>query len=246
MKYNCLVIEDNKIDRDLLEMYLEDINLLLVKYSCNNASEAFKILSSQKIDIVFSDIDMPGITGLELLKGLREPPVFIFITSHVEHAAESFDLDVLDFVTKPVTIERLMKSINKAIEYLDIKRKLISIEDELKIEQDFFYIKDNKGYTRINYNDICFVESYGDFSKLTTTDGQIFTALINLKNLQLQLPGFLVRVHKQYLINFNKISTVRGNEVDLGNDILLPISPSYRNDLLQLINNMTLSRNAKK
>ncbi|RFS26714.1 DNA-binding response regulator [Chitinophaga silvatica] len=246
MKYNCLIIEDNIIERDLLEMYLDKINILEIKSSCQHASEAFKILSSTRIDIVFSDIDMPDISGIELLKGLKNPPIFIFTTSHLEHAAESFELDVLDFIPKPVSMERLIKSINKAIEHLDLKSKVQTLEVEQRGDRDFFFIKDSKGYARLNYEEIVYIESFGDFSKLRTENGQTYTALINLKNLSLQLPDFFIRVHKQYLINFNKIMSVNTSEIILDGGAKIPISISYREELLQLINNRTLNRIAKE
>ncbi|MBV7532465.1 LytTR family DNA-binding domain-containing protein [Chitinophaga sp. sic0106] len=244
MKYNCLVIEDNLIERDLLEMYLDKINILKIETICENAAEALKVLSTQPIDIVFSDIDMPDISGIELLKGLKHPPVFIFITSHLEHAAESYDLDVLDFIVKPVSIERLMKSVNKAVEYLDLKKKVTPTAIPKK-EEDFYFLKDSKGYSRLNPEDIVYIEGLGDFSKLHTSDGQAHTALINLKNLALQLPGILVRVHKQYLINFSKILSVSTHDILLEGGCNIPLSPSYRDELLQLIQHRTLTRTVK-
>ncbi len=246
MKYNCLVIEDNIVERDLLEMYLHKIDILEVKAICKHAAEAFKILSNSQIDIVFSDIDMPDISGIELLKGLKNPPIFIFITSHLEYAAESFELDVMDFIAKPVSMERLIKSVNKAIEHLDLRKKVDTLLADQKGEEDFFFIKDSKGYARIVYEDIVYIESFGDFSKLHTLDGHTFTALVNLKNLTMQLPGFFVRVHKQYLINFNKIINVSPYDIIIESGTTIPLSPSYRDELLQLINNRTLHRIAKK
>ncbi|WP_167017987.1 LytTR family DNA-binding domain-containing protein [Chitinophaga sp. Cy-1792] len=246
MKYNCVIIEDNIIERDLLEMYLLKIGLLEVKGICKHAAEAFKLLSNEKIDIIFSDIDMPDISGIDLLKGLKDPPLFIFITSHLEHAAESFELDVLDFIAKPVSMDRLIKAVNKAVEHLDLQKKAQLAEMEQKAGDDFFFIKDSKGYVRLNYEDIIFIESFGDFSKLRTSEGLTYTALINLKNLVLQLPGFFVRVHKQYLINFNKIASVNGYEIILEGGVNLPLSPSYRDGLLQMISSRTLNRVARK
>ncbi|RAJ75109.1 DNA-binding LytR/AlgR family response regulator [Chitinophaga dinghuensis] len=245
MKYTCLVIEDNIIERDLLEMYLHKINILEIKAICKSAAEAFKILSTTKVDIIFSDIDMPDISGVELLKGLKNPPIFIFITSHLEYAAESFELDVMDFIPKPLSMERLIKSINKAIEHLDLRKQVQTLTSEQKSDPDFFFIKDSKGYARINYEEVIYMESIGDFSKLHTVDGHTYTALINLKNLILQLPGFFVRVHKQYLINFNKILSVSNHEIILESGVNIPLSPSYREELLQLINHRTLNRVAK-
>lgn len=246
MKYSCLVIEDDIIERDLLEMYLSKINMLEIKFTCKDAAEALNVLSTTKVDIIFSDIDMPDISGIELLKGLKDPPVFIFITSHMEHAAESFNLDVMDFIVKPVSIDRLIKSINRAVELLNLKNRASLSGGEQKSGQEFFFIKDSKGYARLNHEDIIYIESVGDFSKLHTADDQTHTVLINLRNLGLQLPDYFVRVHKQYLVHFDKIVNVSVSEIVLKDGAKVPLSPSYRDNLLQLINARTLSRTARK
>jgi len=246
MKYNCIIIDDNEIEGDLAEIYLKKIGSLEIKAVCRNSFEALKILSEEKIDIVFSDIDMPDISGIELFKNIKNPPVFIFITSHLEHAVESFELDALDFIPKPLNIERLLKSVNKAVDYLDLKLKTSTIAIENPASEDgIFFIKETKGYTRLNYDEIVYIESLGDFSKLFTPNG-VHITLINLKNLEHQLPNYYFRVHKQYIVNFNKIVSINQHEIILENDFKVPLSPSYREQILSLINNKTLVRSAKK
>lgn len=245
--YKCLIVDDNEIERDAIEMYLRKINRLEIKAICSNGIEAAGILISQQIDIVFSDIDMPELSGHGLLKSIASPPIFIFITSFSEYAAESFNLDALDFVLKPATFERLLKASNKAIEYLDLKQTVSNVTENTPIEQntdDHFFIKETKGYTRLNYNDVIYVESMGDFSKIFTAENKHIT-LVNLKNLERQLPPFFIRVHKQYIINLNQIATVASNEIMLNHNFVVPVSLLNKQDLMEKISNKTISRHGK-
>ncbi len=246
MKYNCLIIDDNEIERDLIESYLTKFNQLNIIAACENSLQALEVLKSTSIDIVFSDIDMPDISGIELLKSIKNPPIFIFVTSYLEHAVESFELDALDFIAKPVSMERLLKSVTKATDYLELKDKTKQTSRENAVNEDgIFFIRETKGYTRLNYDEIVYIESLGDFSKLFTPDG-VHITLINLKNLEHQLPNYYFRIHKQYIVNFNKIVSIYQHEIILANDFKVPLSQSYREQILALINNKTLVRSIKK
>ncbi|MNK00708.1 Transcriptional regulatory protein YpdB [compost metagenome] len=246
MRYNCLIIDDNEIERDLIETYLSKLSQLNIVAVCENGLEAIQILRDSAIDIVFSDIDMPDLSGIELLKNIKNPPVFIFVTAHLEHAVESFELDALDFIAKPVSLERLVKSVNKAMDYLELKRKVNEFSTEQTANEDgVFFIKETKGYTRLNYDEVIYIESLGDFSKLFThTDVHI--TLVNLKNLEHQLPKHYFRVHKQYIVNFNKIVTANSYEIILENEFKVPLSPSYRDEVITLITDKALTRSPKK
>jgi len=246
MRYNCLIIDDNEIERDLIECYLAKFSQLNIIAACENGLQALEVLENNPIDIVFSDIDMPDISGIELLKNIKNAPVFIFVTSHLEHAVESFELDALDFIAKPVSMERLLKSVNKATDYLVLKNKNTNISVENSVNEDgIFFIRETKGYTRLNYDEIVYIESLGDFFKLFTPNG-VHITLINLKNLEHQLPNYYFRVHKQYIVNFNKIVSINQHEIILENDFKVLLSSSYREHILTLINHKTLVRSAKK
>lgn len=246
MIYSCLIVDDNEIERDAIEMHVKKIPSLKVVAVCKDGMEAASILSNTAVDIVFSDIDMPEISGTSLLKTLKTKPLFIFITSFSQYAAESFDLDALDFIVKPATFERLLKAANKAIEYLELK-KLVNIapneaSDDLKKEDDYFFFRETKGITKLNYSEVIYIESMGDFSKIYTV-GEKHVILVGLKNLEKQLPAFFSRVHKQYIINVNHISTITSHEVHLSHNYIVPISASNRQELLdRIVDKKTLSR----
>ncbi|QPH40732.1 LytR/AlgR family response regulator transcription factor [Pedobacter endophyticus] len=248
MIYSCLIVDDNEIERDVVEMHLKKIPSLNIVAICSNGVEASQILSNTPIDIVFSDIDMPDLSGMELLKTLKNHPQFVFITSFSEYAAESFNLDAIDFIVKPASFKRILKAVNKAIEYIELKKGIAKEPIEEKPiakepDSDFFYFRETKGISKLRYDDVIYIESMGDFSKIfTNSDKHII--LVSLKNLEKQLPELLFsRVHKQYIINNNHIVTLTNHEVHLVNDFIVPISAANRQELLEkTIDKKILSR----
>jgi DNA-binding LytR/AlgR family response regulator len=237
--YSCIIIDDNEIERDAIEMHLRKIPSLNILAICSNGIEASQILSTTPVDIVYSDIDMPELSGMELLKSLKKQPLFIFITSFTEYAAEGFNLDALDFIVKPATFERIFKATNKAIEYLELK-KLVRKEPQQQADNsvnedgdDHFFFRETKGITKLKYDDVIYIESMGDFSKLFTRNDK-HIVLVGLKNLEKQLPSKIFsRVHKQYIININHITTLTNHEVHLTHNFIVPISASNRQELLE-------------
>lgn len=257
MSYSCIIVEDNLLERDSLAVKIGKIESLSLKAVLADGMEALIILKQINIDIVFSDIDMPDLSGLQLLKSLKNPPVFIFVTSHTEHAAESFDLNVIDYIIKPVKIERLIKAVNKAIEYLGAKTiqpsdpSIKSINTSAPNDfirtidaQEYFFIKGNNSHIKINIGDVLFIESLGDFSKIIMTNQKPQMVLISLKNLEKQLPvNHFMRVHKQYIVNVLHIKHISATEIKLSNNTVIPLSSAYKLTLQDnLINKKTLTR----
>ncbi|MBC7398650.1 MAG: response regulator transcription factor [Mucilaginibacter sp.] len=248
MRYRCLVADDNLIDRDLIVKYLSKIDSLHLVAVCDDGFEAAKVLATEQIDVLFSDIDMPNLSGLSLVRSLKHPPVIIFITSHVEYAIEGFNLDVIDFIVKPLTFERFYKAVNKAVEYLELKKAFndkIDNSEELfqvdkSIQAKYFFIKENNALTRISYDDVFYIESLGDYSTVFTAAGKHVT-LVNLKKMEKHLPGGIFkRIHKQYIVNLNHIITIGSNEVKLSNSQVIPISAVARQDVYDLIVSHTM------
>jgi len=244
--YTCLIVDDNEIERDAIELHLKKIPSLKITAVCKDGVDAAAILANKGVDIVFSDIDMPELSGMALLKSLKKKPLFIFITSYSQYAAESFDLDALDFVVKPATFERLLRATNKAVEYLELRKNAgQSVGDSIKSfdsYDDYFFFRETKGITKLNYKDVIYFESMGDFSKIYTASEK-HIILVGLKNLEKQLPEYFSRVHKQYIINLNHISTVTAHEVHLTENNIVPISAVSRQELLdRIIDKRTLSR----
>lgn len=260
MKYKCILVEDNILERDALAAKLKKIDEIQLRAALADGMEAVSLLKNEDIDIVFSDIDMPDLSGIELLKSLKNPPVFIFISSHSEHAAESFELDVIDYIVKPAKIERLIKATHKAIEYIQTKRS-VKEESTQSIKQqgapafhnelvktidaqDYFFIKEKNTYIKLNMGDVLYIESMGDFSKIITTKQKTHFVLISLKNLEKQLPAkIFMRVHKQYIVNILHVLHVSLSDIKLSSNDLVPVSIAYRQALLDnVVNKKSLTR----
>jgi DNA-binding LytR/AlgR family response regulator len=240
----CIIIEDNLIERDALALQLKKIEGLDLKASFADGLEALSYLKNNKVALIFSDIDMPDLSGIELLKSLQHPPAFIFISSHSEHAAESFNLDVIDFIVKPVKIERLIKAVDKAFAFLN-QNNTTEIEIASKeAEMDFFFIKENNIHIKVNVDDVLYIESMGDFSKIIVKDNKSHMVLISLKNLEKQLsPLKFMRVHKQFMVNLSQIVSIANSDLKLSNQQLIPVSSSQKQILMdEFINKRTLSR----
>ncbi|MBC7915128.1 MAG: response regulator transcription factor [Pyrinomonadaceae bacterium] len=247
MKYKCLVADDNLIDRELVIRHLSKIDTIQIVAVCDDGNDAARVLAEEQIDIVFSDIDMPNLSGIGLIKGLKQAPVFIFITSYAEYAVESFNLDVIDFIVKPLSFERLFKSVNKAIEYLELKNLLFGQKRNTVAElgeqknlqnNEYFFIKETHGITKLSYADVLYIESLGDFSKIFTIKKEKHVTLVSLKNLEKQLPALtFMRIHKQYIINLEHIITITTNEIHLANKQVIPLSSVYKQELLDVVVN---------
>ncbi len=254
MVYKCLIADDNILDLDVLQLYLSKIDSLNIVAVCNTGLEAAKQLANNEIDIVFSDVDMPDLSGIELLQSLKYPPVFVFISSYAEYAVESFNLDVIDFISKPVTLPRLLKAANKAIDYIELKKNMAldKVANPTPITTpvsplntaDFFYIKENNDYLKLQNADVLFVESMGNFSRLYTVQQTKHITLVSLKNIEQQLPqSAFLRVHKQYIVNLNHIVSISASgDILLTGEQIIPLSNQYKTTLMEVVNNKMLKR----
>lgn len=257
MLYKCVIVDDNMIDRDAVEMHLRKMDCIEIVAVCKNGMEASNLLNSTTIDIVLSDIDMPDLNGIELLQSQQKPPVFIFISSYSEYAAESYNLDVIDFIVKPATLSRLVKAVNKAIEYIELKKvverahernagdQTVNVDIHSSEEyKDYFYVKENYDYSRIANADVIYIESMGNFSRIRTVQNKKHITLVSLKKIESQLPPKdFMRVQKQFIINLNHIISIASNgDIILTGDNSVPLSSIYKNALMDVINKRILLR----
>ncbi len=241
--YTCLIADDQLIERDLLSLFVSKITRLQLVGVCRNGLEIAEILQEKQVDILFTDIDMPELSGIGLLKSLQQPPVVVFISSYPEYAAESFSLDVVDFIVKPLQFDRFLKGVNKAIDYIELKKsssKLCQLLSESAIEkttdgEEFFFIKDNLAYIKVFTKDVVHIESMGDFSCIYTSQKKKHTILVSMKNLELQLsPKVFIRVHKQFIINLNHLVSLKQNEIILTDEQQVLISNKYKQNLIDV------------
>ncbi len=227
MKINCLIIDDEPSSQAVLKAFIDDVAFLNVIALCNNALEAHSVLSTKHtIDLLFLDINMPKLSGLNFYKSLHNPPDVIFTTAYSQYALDGFEVNATDYLLKPFSFERFLKAVNKVVE----KRNLKQVESEDK----FIIIKANKVLHKIIPDSILYVEAYGDYVKVhqentVITTNSTFTNILNM------LPSQFVRCHKSFAINLKKMNSLAGNVIAIGNK-KVPIGQKYKSDLLESLN----------
>lgn len=222
-----LIVDDNKVARLMLLEMLKKIEGVDVVGECESAIEARSFLSNNEVDILLLDVEMPGMTGLELLKLLPDKPATILITAKTGYAIEAFELNVIDYIVKPVSIARIMLAIEKAKELLAMKNTQLN-----EINREQIFIKDNKVIRKVLINEILWLESKGDYVKINTTDAQ-YIIHSTLKNMEEKLPAAeFVRIHRGYLIPVGKIDYIEDGVAFIAGTPL-PVSETYKNELLK-------------
>lgn len=230
---NCLIADDEPIARQILESYIRDIPNLTLVASCKNAFEVLEVLQQETIDLLFLDINMPKLSGLSLLKTIQNRPNVIITTAYPEYAVEGFELDVTDYLLKPFSLERFIQAVLKVKKKSSVVKEVIApIKEE---GNKTIFVKSDKKILKLNLDEIVYIEAYGNYIKIHT-DQMILTAQ-TLSEFLKKLPLHFLRVHKSYVINFNQLKLIDGNQILLQNDTKLPIGKSYRKEVLNYIEN---------
>jgi DNA-binding LytR/AlgR family response regulator len=244
VQIRCLIVDDEPPARRVLEKYIDDIPTLKLEGKCHDAFDAIDLLHKKQIDLLFLDINMPKMTGLDFLKTLQNPPLVIITTAYREYAIEGFDLDVIDYLTKPIPFDRFLKAVNKAIDRFKAKSNLntpnLILSGNMLELPDCIFVKVDKANYKINLDDILYIESVGDYVKIFTPEKTYLTNL-TMKKIDAGLPSNrFMRVHKGYIISVSKISSLEGNIIKIYN-MLIPIGQTYRKDFFRFID--SLNRN---
>lgn len=228
MKIKCLVVDDEPLAIRLIEKHIEKIDALEVVATCNNAMKAFEILNTQTIDLLFIDIKMPNITGIEFLRNLKNPPKTILTTAYRDFAIEGFELGVVDYLLKPITFDRFLRAVDK---FLSDNVKT-DFKNKEKTQDDFIIIKSGIKNHKINTLDILYIESVKDYIKIVLVDNKTIIAKIKISEIDLELNQHnFIRIHRSFIINKNKINAFTSNEIEV-NNIEIPIGASYKGDIL--------------
>jgi DNA-binding LytR/AlgR family response regulator len=228
--YKALIVDDNKVARVLLTQLVEQIPSVTIAGECGSAAEAAKFLNEHEIDFMFLDIEMPGMSGLELLQSLTKRPLTILTSANKGYALEAFDLNVVDYLVKPVNLPRLMMGVNRVIELL--KQQDVEFNN---IEQEQVFIKENKVIRKLSVSDIYFLESKGDYVKIHLGD-KYHIIHATLKTMEDRLPAAkFIRVHRSYIVAKEKIDYIEDNVLYL-NGTPIPVSESYRAELFKTLN----------
>lgn len=246
VKYKCIIADDNMLERDLLQVLLERTGMAEIVASCKDGLEAYQAINTHEVDLVFTDVDMPQLNGLELVKSLKQQPVFVFISSHAEYALDGYELDVADFILKPVQMERLLRALEKAKAFVQLKRSEAAQQHPPvhEVQGEQFFIRASEGLVQLQLADITHMESMGNFSKIYTVQGGCHLTLVSLKSLSAQLPSeWMVRVHRQYIINIRQINSIDAASVKVGGVYSIPLGSPYRQELMDKVAAKTILRN---
>ncbi len=233
----AIIVDDEPLALDVLETYIEKMPELSLVAKCENAIEANEALKNNDIDLMFLDIQMPQITGVEFLKSLNNPPAVIFTTAYPDYAVEGFELNAVDYLLKPISLDRFMKAVNKVSEKIGSKGP--DSGNVVEMEGDFFFVKADKKLIKVDFDEILYIEGLKDYVIIRQEAGRVIT-LQTMKSLESKLPeSTFKRVHRSYIVNINKINAVVGNMLELtekGQTKHIPIGKNYREDLLNIIN----------
>lgn len=229
----CIIADDEPIARQILENYISSFSYLELEASCKNAFEVLDVLQKEEIDILFLDINMPKLSGLSLLKTLQKRPNVIITTAYPEFALEGFELSVTDYLVKPFSLERFMQAVQKV--HHKTETTTTTIVKEEKVNENIF-VKSDKKIIKLNFKDISHVEAYGNYVKIYA-DKMILTVQ-TLSDFLDKLPDDFIRIHKSYIINFNHLQLIDGNQIILQNNAKLPIGKSYKKQLLDRLDNV--------
>jgi len=228
----CIIVDDERPARDLIRLHLSDLQEFELLETFDNALDAFNFLQRTAVDLVFLDIQMPQVSGLELIKSLKICPKIILTTAFREHAAEAFDLDVLDYLIKPVTRERFMKAISKFTYYNNIIPEQKKIPDSF--DNAYIFLKTGKEQTRVFLKDILYIEGYKDYIKVHTST-KVFVAFERLSYMEEKLPeNKFARIHKSYIVSLDRIDQYNTVEIKIA-ATSLAIGRIFRNNFLKKI-----------
>ena len=237
MTIRCLAVDDEMLALELLEDNIRKVPFLELAGTCRSAMEAMEVLRSTEIDLLFLDIQMPDISGIQLLRSLPQKPMVIFTTAFSKYATEGFDLDVIDYLLKPYPFERFLKAVNKAYAYLDLHDRAASqpVEKEADAAADFLFVRADYKLYRINLKDILYVEGLKDYVKIYLNDRPVVTQM-SMKVIEEKLPAQdFIRVHRSFIVAFDKIDFVQKQALTIGKKEI-PVSDLYRDQLFKRIN----------
>jgi two-component system, LytTR family, response regulator len=238
-----IIADDDELQRELVQQYLTFVPNLQCLGACPDAKQVLNLLQIESPDLLLLDIEMPGMSGLELAKSLQILPLIIFITSHSHFAKEAFDLDAVDFLTKPITPERLKKAIDKALKLIEMKQS-IKLTEGFKIEaNDSFFIKEKSAFLKINYDEVLYIESLADFVIIFLKSGKKHIALANMKSVEHQLPGAIfIRISRSHMVNKQKVTSIETSSVFIEN-IQLTIGKLYSEHVVnEIVGSLAIKR----
>ncbi len=230
MTLNCLIIDDEPLARKGLREYIQDVDFLQLSGEFDNPLKATRALTEQHIHLLFLDIHMPKITGIEFLRSLQYPPQVIFTTAFPQYAVEGFDLNVLDYLVKPISFDRFLKAVMKARELFTAKQTASS--PAIAAVEDYIFIKADNKLVKLFYHDILFIEALQNYVTIHTTNKK-YISYLTFKSMEESLPADqFIKVHKSFLIAAAKIESIEGNQIKIGQHYI-PISRTVKEEVME-------------
>ncbi len=231
MTYKCLVVDDEPLALKLIENHIDKIENLQVVATCNSAIKAFEILNTQQIDLLFLDIKMPNLTGIDFLKTLKNPPKTILTTAYRDYALEGFELEVVDYLLKPITFERFFKSVNR---FLRNQSTVVS-SHEKPTEKEYIIVKSGNKNHKILVGDILYIESLKDYIQFYLKDDKRVVSKYKISEIEQELnANEFLRVHRSYIIHKKEMTAFTSNEIEI-NGTEIPIGVSYKENVQQFL-----------
>jgi DNA-binding LytR/AlgR family response regulator len=239
MKLNCIIVDDEPLARKVLEQYIEDVEFLQLLGKAENPIKALRLLTDHIVDLIFLDINMPEMSGIDFLKTSAKLPMTILTSAYSDFALEGFELDVMDYLVKPFSAERFMKACIKVKEYYELKA---NANHPGIIRADYFFVKCDGKIEKIFYEDLIYVQAMQNYVILHTEDKKLMVYL-TIKGIEEQLPpGLFLKIHKSTIINLTRIKSIQGNEIDLGKAKVTISQSLFDGVLKEILNNKMIKR----
>ena len=234
MKTRCLLVDDEPLAADIIRNHIKKLDNLEIVGVCGNAVEAFEFLRKKPVDLMFLDIQMPGITGMDFLRTLKNPPKVIIVSAYREYALEGFELDVLDYLLKPVSFERFLKAIDKYYHQGDSSYSGAGIAADTENQSPYIWIRADRKNMKVPLDQIRYIEGLKDYVKIYLED-QMIISKASMKEMEKKLPADqFLRIHRSYLVSVSKIQAYTQEHVEVDRNIL-PIGASYKASVMHQI-----------
>lgn len=229
---NCVIVDDEPLAREGIQRYAQEVEYLRIAATCENAVELIRIMDRQKVDLIFLDVQMPKMNGMDFLKITRDPPIVIITSAYPSYALESFELNVLDYLLKPITFDRFFQATKKARDYFQLR----SAQNTNADANRYFFIKCESKFEKIFFDDILYIEGMQNYVRIYTEKGKYLT-LLTLKDIEQNVAkGMFLRVHKSYIVNTTKINSIEKHEINI-QTARIPISRNFRDEVIEKVLN---------
>ncbi len=234
---NCICVDDEPLALDVLESLIQRHPRLRLSRKCSNAVEASDCVREQPVQVVFTDINMPGITGVDFARSIRDKGcVVVFTTAYQEYAAEAFDIAALDFLLKPISPERFAQTVKRIEEYFELRK--LQPKDNVELAEGSIFVKSDGKLLKVAYNEIMYVEAFADYVKIWIGEDKRIVTLQTMKSMEQGLPeDKFVRLHRSYIVGIDKIGAVQSTSVTIGKREI-PVGKNYRDNLTRVMQNM--------